>query len=53
MTMSNHHRFGTLQVHVGQEIADPSADNTVRLPTGTEHVDDLIEDLENDFNTIR
>ena len=27
--------------------------NTIRLSIGTEHIDDIIEDLENGFNAIK
>ena len=42
--MSNY-KFETLQLHVGQEKADPVTD-------ATEHIDDIIADLEKGFAAV-
>ena len=86
------YKFETLQVHVGQETADPTTDaravpiyattsyvfkdsaqaaarfglaesgniysrlmnpTTVRLSIGTEHIDDIIADLEQGFQAVK
>lgn len=41
------------QLNEQELLASGIKPNTVRLSIGTEHVDDLIEDLENAFNTIQ
>lgn len=63
------YKFETLQLHVGQEKADPAttthsqlteeelADQgitpaTIRLSIGTEHIDDIIADLEKGFAAV-
>ena len=47
--MNEHkYRFETLQLHVGQERP-----NTIRLSIGTEHIDDILADLERGFAAVR
>lgn len=63
------YKFETLQLHVGQEQADPATDAhsqltaeeladqgitpaTIRLSIGTEHIDDIIADLEKGFAAV-
>ena len=64
------YKFETLQLHVGQEQADPATtthsqlseaeledqgihQGTIRLSIGTEHIDDIIADLEAGFAAVR
>ncbi len=50
------YKFETLQIHVGheEELLDQGIKpNTIRLSIGTEHIDDIIADLENGFKSIR
>ncbi|MGP1623031.1 hypothetical protein [Bacteroides heparinolyticus] len=42
--------FETLQLHVGQE--QPDKPGTVRLSIGTEHIDDLLDDLSQALDKI-